>query len=214
MTSRVKRVGSTVGRPMAFWSPAVHDLLRYLETIGFPAPRVLESEGDVEVLTWIEGESGPEGWAKVVPESGLRRCARFLRRYHDAIAGYRPPADSAWCAIPARLTADAVSRCSATPTTPRSPTMSSHASPNSSARAAKHARLSGCGASSRRRPGSVRAISMNCGLGLSGPSQPASEPMASAPVPPAFPLAGHARAFSRARNCQPAEAAPARGHGR
>jgi aminoglycoside phosphotransferase (APT) family kinase protein len=48
------------------------------------------------VLTWIEGESGPDGWAKVVPEDGLRRWARFLRRYHDAVAGFRPPADSAW----------------------------------------------------------------------------------------------------------------------
>jgi hypothetical protein len=96
VTSRVKRVGSTVQRPLAFWSPAVHDLLRYLETIGFPAPRVLDNEGGVEVLTWIDGESGPDGWARVVPESGLRRWARFLRQYHDAIAGYRPPAGSAW----------------------------------------------------------------------------------------------------------------------
>jgi hypothetical protein len=81
---------------MAFWSPAVHDLLEYLETIDFPAPRLLEDEGQVEVLTWIEGESGPAGWAKVVPESGLRRWARFLRRYHDAIVDYLPPATSVW----------------------------------------------------------------------------------------------------------------------
>ena len=31
-----------------------------------------------------------------VPETGLRRWARFLRRYHDAVAGYRPPASSVW----------------------------------------------------------------------------------------------------------------------
>jgi hypothetical protein len=29
-----RRAGSTVRRPLAFWSPAAHDLLRYLETIG------------------------------------------------------------------------------------------------------------------------------------------------------------------------------------
>lgn len=79
---------------MESWSPAVHGLLRYLESIDFPAPRVLHAEDGIETLTWIEGESGPDGRAKVVPESGLRRWARFLRGYHDAVAGHRPPADS------------------------------------------------------------------------------------------------------------------------
>ncbi|HLH59486.1 MAG TPA: aminoglycoside phosphotransferase family protein [Streptosporangiaceae bacterium] len=96
MTRRVERAGSTVRRPMAFWSPTVHALLRYLESADFPAPRLLGVDGDVEVLTWIEGESGPAAWGKVVPEAGLRAWARFLRRYHDAVAGFRPPAGSAW----------------------------------------------------------------------------------------------------------------------
>jgi aminoglycoside phosphotransferase (APT) family kinase protein len=81
---------------MDYWSPAVHDLLRYLESIDFPAPRVLRAEDGVETLTWIDGESGPDGWVKVVPESGLRRWGRFLRSYHDAVSGYRPPVDSVW----------------------------------------------------------------------------------------------------------------------
>jgi Phosphotransferase enzyme family len=55
----VERVGSTVRRPTAFWSPAVHDLLRHLETVDFPAPRLLEASGDVETLTWLPGDSGP-----------------------------------------------------------------------------------------------------------------------------------------------------------
>jgi aminoglycoside phosphotransferase (APT) family kinase protein len=96
MTSRVERIGSVVRRPTAFWSPAVHDLLRQLEAIDFPAPRVITVESEVEVLSWIEGESGADGWAKVVPEPGLRRWARFLRRYHDAIASFQPPAKSVW----------------------------------------------------------------------------------------------------------------------
>ena len=94
--ARVTRTGNTVRRPMEYWSPAVHDLLRYLDSIDFPAPRVLHAEGGIETLTWIEGESGPDSWAKVVPETGLRRWARFLRDYHDAVAGYQPPADSVW----------------------------------------------------------------------------------------------------------------------
>jgi aminoglycoside phosphotransferase (APT) family kinase protein len=74
----------------------VHGLLRYLETSGFPAPRVLAVSRPTEVLSWIPGESGAAGWDRVVPEAGLRRWAAFLRRYHDTVAGYRPPADSVW----------------------------------------------------------------------------------------------------------------------
>jgi aminoglycoside phosphotransferase (APT) family kinase protein len=81
---------------MAFWSAAVHDLLRHLEEVGFPAPRLVGVDGDEELLTWMEGESGPEGWGKVVPDAGLRQWASLLRRYHDAVASYRPPANSIW----------------------------------------------------------------------------------------------------------------------
>ena len=31
------------------------------------------------------------GWAKIVPEDGLRAFARFLRRYQDATVGFEPP---------------------------------------------------------------------------------------------------------------------------
>lgn len=96
MTGRIRRVGDAVERPMAFWSPAVHALLAYLEDVDFPAPRLLGTHDALEVLTWIDGESGSDGWAKVAPEDGLRRWAHFLRRYHDIVAAYRPPADSAW----------------------------------------------------------------------------------------------------------------------
>jgi hypothetical protein len=54
---RIQRVGATVRRPLAPWSPAVHGLLRHLEAAAFPAPRVVRTEGDSEVLSWIEGES-------------------------------------------------------------------------------------------------------------------------------------------------------------
>jgi aminoglycoside phosphotransferase (APT) family kinase protein len=89
-----------VRRPLEFWSPAVHGLLRYLESVGFPAPRPLGVEADRELLTWIEGESGAAGWAKIVPDAGLRRWAEFLRRYHEAVSGYRPPPGSLWSSGP------------------------------------------------------------------------------------------------------------------
>ncbi|MBV9794788.1 MAG: phosphotransferase [Actinobacteria bacterium] len=97
---RARRVGDTVRRPTAFWSPAVHDLLRHLERVGFPASRLLAAGAGQETLSWLPGESGPAGWAKIVPEPGLRRWARFLRRYHDAVAGYRPPPASRWSSGP------------------------------------------------------------------------------------------------------------------
>ncbi|MEU8820460.1 aminoglycoside phosphotransferase family protein [Actinoplanes sp. NPDC048796] len=91
---RIVRVGDTVRRPLLPWSAAVHELLRHLEAVGFPyAPRVLgvDDEGR-EVLTYVEGDSGPDGWAKVVDEDGLIAMARLLREYHEAVNGFRPRA--------------------------------------------------------------------------------------------------------------------------
>ncbi|MET0423354.1 MAG: aminoglycoside phosphotransferase family protein [Actinoplanes sp.] len=88
----VSRVGDTVRRPVQPWSGAVHELLLHLEAVGFEhAPRFLgiDAEGR-EVLSYLEGESGPDGWAKVVDESGLTAMARLLRDYHEAVRGFRP----------------------------------------------------------------------------------------------------------------------------
>jgi hypothetical protein len=93
----VVRIGDTVRRPVQPWTPAVHGLLRHLESVGFPySPRVLgiDDEGR-EVLTYLEGESGADGLAKVVDDRGLVAMARLLREYHEAVAGYRP-ADARW----------------------------------------------------------------------------------------------------------------------
>ncbi|WP_040420396.1 aminoglycoside phosphotransferase family protein [Actinopolymorpha alba] len=95
---RVERIGDTVRRPAYPWTPAVHALLRHLESVGFPySPRVLgfDSEGR-EVLTYLEGESGPAGWAKVVTDEGLRAAARLLRDYHQAVAGWQRDPDLLW----------------------------------------------------------------------------------------------------------------------
>jgi hypothetical protein len=63
------------------WSPAVHDLLRHLESVGFPySPRVLGvDEQGREILTYLHGASGPDAWARVVDTSGLVAMARLLR---------------------------------------------------------------------------------------------------------------------------------------
>jgi hypothetical protein len=94
---RVVRVGDTVTHPTHPWTPAIHALLDYLHEAGFPyAPRVLGVDGDTEILSYLEGESGPDGWAKVVDENGLRAAARLLRRYHDTVAGWRPDSAPTW----------------------------------------------------------------------------------------------------------------------
>lgn len=87
----VHREGDTVRRPLHPWSGAVHALLAHLGSVGFAAaPRVLAVDGDTEVLTFLPGESGADGWAKVVDEDGLRAAARLLRSYHDAVRTWRP----------------------------------------------------------------------------------------------------------------------------
>ena len=106
---RVVRVGDTVRRPLTPWSRSVHELLLHLESVGYPfSPRFLGIDDQRrEVLSFIPGTSGSDGyveglerggdsWANVVSETGLRRFAGFLRGYHDAVAGYRPPESACW----------------------------------------------------------------------------------------------------------------------
>lgn len=101
---RVVRIGDTVRRPVQPWTPAVHGLLRHLESVGFDyVPRVLgiDDQGR-EVLSYLPGESGPVGWAAVVPDRGLRAVAELLRDFHDAADGY-VPAETGWVNGPRRV---------------------------------------------------------------------------------------------------------------
>jgi hypothetical protein len=94
---RIVRIGDTVRRPTHPWSATIHELLRYLESVGFPySPRVLRVDDRTETLTYLDGDSGPAGWHRVVHDDGLVAMARLLRDYHQAIEGFRPAADVAW----------------------------------------------------------------------------------------------------------------------
>jgi phosphotransferase family enzyme len=92
------RIGNAIHRPTHWWTPAVHELLRYLESSGFPySPRVLGFD-DVgrEVLTFIDGASGADGWAKITSDEGLIKFARLLRAYHEAVRDFKPSPRSEW----------------------------------------------------------------------------------------------------------------------
>lgn len=94
----IVKVGSTVHRPTEFWQPAVHDLLNYLSTNHFAySPHVLNNDKEGrEVLSYFDGESGKAGWKQITTDEGLRKYAKFLRTYHDAVAGYKPSDQLEW----------------------------------------------------------------------------------------------------------------------
>ena len=98
----ITRIGNTVHRPTQWWTPSVHHLLNYLEEVGFSySPRVMgfDNQGR-EVLSYIEGDSGKEGWLKILSDEGLANFARLLKSYHEAIADYKPPKDAEWAYSP------------------------------------------------------------------------------------------------------------------
>jgi aminoglycoside phosphotransferase (APT) family kinase protein len=95
----VVRVGDTVRRPAGPWTPAVHALLHHLHAAGFtaaPRPLGVDEQGR-EVLTFARGATvWPERFPLMAPDARLRRVARLIRDFHEAVTGFRPPADARW----------------------------------------------------------------------------------------------------------------------
>lgn len=96
---RVVRVGDTVRRPPGPQSAAVHALLDHLERVGFEgAPRFLGVDGlGRSVLTYVEGEAAAapyEPW--LAGAELLTSVADLLRRFHDAVRSFVPPAGAVW----------------------------------------------------------------------------------------------------------------------
>jgi hypothetical protein len=100
-TSGIVRRGDRLLRPMGPWPPAVHEYLHYLEAAGFAgSPRVLGTEGDREVLAFLEGDVAVDplwrpGHGHRLPpyartDLALRRAAKLIRKLHSAAAGFRP----------------------------------------------------------------------------------------------------------------------------
>lgn len=101
----VVRVGDTVRRPTGPWTPGVHALLHHLEAVGFDgAPRVVAREGDVEILSFVPGVVAippyPD-WS--TSKDLLLSVADLQRRYHAAVAEFRPQPGAIWLDGPAPI---------------------------------------------------------------------------------------------------------------
>jgi Ser/Thr protein kinase RdoA (MazF antagonist) len=77
----------------------VHALLRHLHGAGFagaPLPLGVDAQGR-EVLSFVPGTvPWPDHFELLEPEERLVRVARLIREFHDAVAGFSPPAGAAW----------------------------------------------------------------------------------------------------------------------
>ncbi len=70
------RVGPAVRHPRHPWSSATRALLEHLSEVAFmPSPRLVGTDGDADLLSYIPGASGADGWAPAVTEEGLAAAA-------------------------------------------------------------------------------------------------------------------------------------------
>lgn len=95
-TDGVVRVGNTVRRPAGPWTEAVDAFLAHLHAVGFTgAPRPLgRDEQGRQVLEFLEGEVGNP--VAGYPARDLTAIGRMLRDFHQAAAGFNPPAGASW----------------------------------------------------------------------------------------------------------------------
>jgi 8-oxo-dGTP diphosphatase len=97
------RIGATVRRPTGPWSPAVHALLAHLHASGLDGvPRVLGRDvRDREILSYLPGRS-IDTVDEVTPDAVLADGLRWLRRFHDTVASFRPDPALPWRNQPGR----------------------------------------------------------------------------------------------------------------
>jgi mutator protein MutT len=94
------RIGATVRRPTGPWTGVVHDLMRHLERAGLPGvPRVLGAdERGREVVSYLPGVvRDPDDWTP--DDELLADAVAWLRRFHRAVADFRPSGTVRWRAM-------------------------------------------------------------------------------------------------------------------
>jgi Phosphotransferase enzyme family len=57
---------------------------------------VIGTDRDADLLGYIPGVSGADGWAPAVTEDGVAAAARLLRSYHDAVRDWQPETEPVW----------------------------------------------------------------------------------------------------------------------
>jgi hypothetical protein len=109
-TTDVVRVGDTVRRPVGRWTPAVHDLLAHLESVGFSgSPRVRGvDESGREVLLFEHGQVGTLTAADPLPPWFRRPAAcwavgRWIRAFQAAQDRFAPDPAKPWRRAPGTL---------------------------------------------------------------------------------------------------------------
>ena len=95
---RVVKVGDTVRRAAGPWTPTIQALLAHLGAKGFPCPRPLglDAQGR-EMASFLPGRASNWPWPPaLLATEGAAKVGAFLRAYHDAVAGFVPPAPALW----------------------------------------------------------------------------------------------------------------------
>jgi mutator protein MutT len=98
------RVGDTVRRPTGPWTGVVHDLMQHLRRSGLTGvPRVLGTdERGREIVSFLPGQvRDPDDWTPGDPL--LAEAVRWLRRFHAAVADFRPSGVLPWRGLPREL---------------------------------------------------------------------------------------------------------------
>lgn len=80
---RVERIGNTVHRPTAPWTPAVHDLLRHLESVGYEcSPRLHDVAYALEYTAPFRDDAMCLRWLRYPePPDRRRRLEVFATAY-------------------------------------------------------------------------------------------------------------------------------------
>ncbi len=70
------RHGKAVRHPSHPWSPATRALLEQLSAVGFAqSPRLVGTDGQADLLSYIPGAPGVDGWAPAASEEPRRDSA-------------------------------------------------------------------------------------------------------------------------------------------
>jgi hypothetical protein len=86
---------NVVRRQLTSVSPAIHQLLEYLEAKNFPyIPRLINCDERHEYLSYLPGKTIPRPWSNAIKtDDFIRQLGKWLRDYHEVITDFRLQGD-------------------------------------------------------------------------------------------------------------------------